>query len=131
MEIINLKTQDRVEMIDISQHVQATVRKSRLRSGVCQVFVPHTTAGVMINENADPSVMQDIKRQLSKIIPDDAGYSHSEGNSPAHIKASLVGTQTSVFVESGRLALGTWQGIFFCEFDGPRRRQVWIKVSGK
>jgi secondary thiamine-phosphate synthase enzyme len=99
-----------------------------VEDGICIVFIPHTTAGVTINENADPSVVQDIVMELNKIVLSKEPYRHKEGNSPAHIKASLVGCSQIVFIESGRLVLGTWQGIFFCEFDGPRHRKVHIKV---
>lgn len=101
---------------------------SGIRNGLCLIYVPHTTAAVTINENADPSVKRDIISTLKKIVPDSLPYSHLEGNSPAHIKASLVGPSTSIIIENGELALGTWQGIFFCEFDGPRRRKVYMRA---
>ena len=107
--------------------IQELVNKHGPMDGVCYVYVPHTTAGVTINENADPSVKGDILMVLNKIIREDEPYRHAEGNSPAHIKATLTGSMATVLVESGRLVLGTWQGIFFCEYDGPRRRQVKIK----
>jgi secondary thiamine-phosphate synthase enzyme len=109
--------------------VQQAVADSGVTEGLCHIFVPHTTAGVTINENADPSVQADILMVLNKIISDREPYRHAEGNSPAHIKASLVGPQLTVLVSQGRLVLGTWQGIFFCEFDGPRRRRVIVKVT--
>jgi secondary thiamine-phosphate synthase enzyme len=111
-------------MIDITAQVQEALRASGLSEGSCLIFVPHTTAAVTINENADPTVREDILKVLNQIIPWDAGYRHLEGNSAAHIKATLVGASQTVGVEKGRLQLGTWQGIFFCEFDGPRRRTV-------
>jgi secondary thiamine-phosphate synthase enzyme len=114
--------------VDITRSVQEAVRKIGLEDGVCIVFIPHTSAAVTINENADPSVVHDIVMELNKIIPFEDHYRHSEGNSPAHIKASLMGCSEIVFVESGKLVLGTWQGIFFCEFDGPRNRKVHVKV---
>ncbi|MGA2519019.1 MAG: secondary thiamine-phosphate synthase enzyme YjbQ [Thermodesulfobacteriota bacterium] len=114
--------------MDITRSVHEAVRKMGVEDGVCIVFIPHTTAAVTINENADPSVVHDIVMELNKIIPFNDQYRHSEGNSPAHIKASLVGCSEIVFVESGELVLGTWQGIFFCEFDGPRNRKVHVKV---
>ena len=106
------------------------MKKTGVKDGICIIFIPHTTAGVTINENADPSVIHDILMELNKIVPFKDPYHHTEGNSPAHIKTSLVGCSEIVFVESGRLVLGTWQGIFFCEFDGPRNRKVHVKVVG-
>jgi len=122
--IINLQSRSRTEMIDITAQVQEALRASGLSEGSCPIFVPHTTAAVTINENADPTVREDILKVLNQIIPWDAGYRHLEGNSAAHVKATLVGASQTVGVEKGRLQLGTWQGIFFCEFDGPRRRTV-------
>lgn len=119
----------RTEMINITDQVREAVRKSGAASGVCHVFVPHTTAGVTINENADPSVLKDILKELNQVIPFEDRYSHDEGNSSAHIKSSLVGCSQVVLVEGGDLRLGTWQGIFFCEFDGPRSRQVWVQIA--
>jgi len=115
-------------MIEITAEVRRVVERAEIRDGICTVFVPHTTAAVTINENADPSVREDILKELNKVIPFDDGYSHTEGNSAAHIKSGLVGSSVSVPVCEGRLRLGTWQGIFFCEFDGPRRRHVWIHL---
>jgi len=129
MEKIDVKTSKRVELIDITDRIQAIVNKSKVKDGVCFVFCPHTTAGLTINENADPSVRSDIITTLKKLIPENAGYAHSEGNADSHIKSSLFGPSLTVFVEDGQLALGTWQGIYFCESDGPRSRQVWIKIS--
>jgi secondary thiamine-phosphate synthase enzyme len=117
-------------MIDVTAQVRAVVKKSGVKSGLCVLFVPHTTAGVTINENADPSVRNDIQKELNKLIPFDDDYDHGEGNSDAHVKSSLVSCQTSVIVEKGELALGTWQGIYFCEFDGPRSRKLYVKVAG-
>lgn len=122
--IISLQSRSRTEMIDITAQVQEALRASGLSEGSCLIFVPHTTAAVTINENADPTVREDILKVLNQIIPWDAGYRHLEGNSAAHIKATLLGASQTVGVEKGRLQLGTWQGIFFCEFDGPRRRTV-------
>ena len=116
-------------MIDITAKVREAVGRAGQPSGVCTIFVPHTTAGVTINENADPSVPRDILAALNKVIPFDDNYSHAEGNSAAHIKAGLVGSSVSVIVEDGQLQLGTWQAVFFCEFDGPRQRRVWITMS--
>jgi secondary thiamine-phosphate synthase enzyme len=106
-----------------------TIDKSGIRDGICIIFVAHTTAGITINENADPSVQEDILKELNKIVPFDDNYSHVEGNAAAHIKASLLGSSLNVFIEDGRLQLGTWQGIYFAEFDGPRSRSVWIKIQ--
>jgi len=115
-------------MIDITSSIQKEVSRSGIKEGVCVVYVPHTTAGITINEGADPSVCHDIVTKLSDLVPSDAGYSHIEGNSDSHIKASLMGSSVSVILEDGRLVLGTWQRIFFCEFDGPRSRKVLIKI---
>ncbi len=127
-QTFQVKTTTQTEFIDITHSVQKAVQKAGMRDGICIIFIPHTTAAVTINENADPSVIQDIVMELNKIVPFEDPYRHMEGNSPAHIKASLVGCSEIVFVESGKLVLGTWQGIFFCEFDGPRNRKVHIKV---
>jgi len=127
---LTVQTSRRVEFLDITEQVQGCVRDSGVKDGMCIVYVPHTTAGVTINENADPSVREDIIKELNKVIPFEDGYSHLEGNAAAHIKASLVGVSKVLIVRDGRLALGTWQGIYFCEFDGPRRRRVHIKIVG-
>ncbi len=126
---LEVRTGSHTEFVDLTARVQQVVADSGVAEGLCHIFVPHTTAGVTINENADPSVKADILMVLNKIISDREPYRHMEGNSPAHIKASLVGPQLTVLVSQGRLVLGTWQGIFFCEFDGPRRRRVIIKVT--
>jgi secondary thiamine-phosphate synthase enzyme len=128
MHTLSVRTTSRIEMADITARIQELVRANGLESGVCHVFVAHTTAGLTINENADPSVPADILMVLNKIISDREAYRHLEGNSPAHIKASLMGPQLTVLVEQGSLVLGTWQGIFLCEFDGPRTRKVHIKL---
>ncbi len=128
MDSISVNTTSRSQMIDVTAQVRAAVKKSGVKSGACMVFVPHTTAAVTINENADSDVVRDILAGLERIAPADADYRHSEGNSDAHIKSSLVGCQLTVFVEKGELALGTWQGIWFCEFDGPRSRKMFAKV---
>jgi secondary thiamine-phosphate synthase enzyme len=129
MKIIEVKTQAREELVDITARVREELVSSSVKSGICHVYVPHTTAAVTINENADPSVKEDILMALRKIVPDSLPYRHSEGNSPAHVKASLIGSSIKVIIEEGQLSLGTWQGIFFCEFDGPRSRNVFIKAS--
>jgi len=130
VEKINLKTNSRIELIDITDRVLNIVSKSKIREGICFVFCPHTTAGLAINENADPSVKRDITHTLNKLVPEGAGYAHAEGNADAHIKSSLFGSSLTIFIEEGSLALGTWQGIYFCEGDGPRSREVWIKIVG-
>jgi secondary thiamine-phosphate synthase enzyme len=116
-------------MVDITSQVEGELRRSGLEDGVCFIYVPHTTAGITINENADPSVIADIQATLNRLVPWEGPYSHLEGNSAAHIKSTLVGNSVMVLVESGRLKLGTWQGIFLCEFDGPRSRKVHIKFQ--
>jgi secondary thiamine-phosphate synthase enzyme len=126
-ETFQVKTSAKTDFIDITRSVQEAIGKLGMKDGICFVFVPHTTAAITINENADPSVSRDIMMELSKIVPFQDRYQHLEGNSSAHIKASLVGPSQTFLVESGRLVLGTWQGIFFCEFDGPRSRKVYVK----
>ena len=128
IQTIQVKTSAKTEFIDITRSVHEAVRKTGVKDGFCSVFVPHTTAAITINENADPAVPQDILMQFNKMVPFQDRYQHMEGNSPAHIKASLIGSSETIFVESGELVLGTWQGIFFCEFDGPRNRKVYVKV---
>lgn len=125
---VDVSTRSRAQFVDITREVSSAVRRSGVKSGVCYVYVPHTTAGLVINENADPDVARDILDQLSKVAPRGAAYHHTEGNADAHIKASLVGSHRTILVEDGSLVLGTWQGIFFCEFDGPRSRRVYVKV---
>jgi len=123
-----LKTTAKTDFVDITPLVQQAVERSKVEEGICYVFVPHTTAGVIINENADPHVSADIGMALNHMVPAQERYQHMEGNSPAHIKASLVGSSQVVLVQAKKLVLGTWQGIFFCEFDGPRNRQVYVRV---
>ncbi len=128
---LEIRTAQQTEFIDITGKIQDLVSRHGPMDGVVFIYVPHTTAGITINENADPSVRQDILMVLNTLIRSDAPYRHGEGNSPAHIKASLTGSTATVLIDSGRLVLGTWQGIFFCEYDGPRRRQVKVKfLSG-
>lgn len=131
MEQIRVKTRRQCELLDITPQVESIVKKSGVKSGICYVFVPHTTAGIIINENADPDVVRDIIMELDKIVPLKDNYLHAEGNSAAHIKSSIVGCSREVIIEEGRLQLGTWQSLFFCEFDGPRNRSVWVKVMGE
>jgi secondary thiamine-phosphate synthase enzyme len=126
---IPISTGSRTEFIDVTGKVRQVVKESGVKDGTCTVYVPHTTAAVTINENADPSVRRDVLASLNKLIPFDADYSHSEGNSAAHIKASIIGSSETIIVVDGRLALGTWQGIYYCEFDGPRRRTLLVQVT--
>jgi len=125
---ISLTTHARVEFHDITGKIKDIIKSSGVLSGVCYIFVPHTTAAVMINEHADPSVVEDITAQLELMAPQGNKYLHREGNSPAHIKAALIGDSKAIFIEEGRPALGEWQGIFFCEFDGPRPRSLMVKI---
>jgi secondary thiamine-phosphate synthase enzyme len=126
MKILTIQTHSREDLVDITDQIKESVNESGTETGVCCVYVPHTTAGVTINENADPSVKADILMALRKIVPDSLPYTHAEGNSSAHVKSSLVGSSLSIIIENGNLALGTWQGIIFCEFDGPRKRKFFI-----
>lgn len=126
---LSIRTHSRSELMDITPLVRDIVHKSKIENGVCYVFVPHTTAGITINENADPSVRQDILMELDKLVPWQGDYTHLEGNAAAHIKASLVGSSETIPIEKGDLVLGTWQGVFFAEFDGPRRREVWVRIT--
>ena len=125
---ISIKSKYRTEFINITNEVQNVVNSSGVKEGVCYIFVPHTTAGVTINESADPDVVDDIQQSLNKLVPHSGHYQHTEGNADSHIKASIIGSSEVVFIENGRLKLGTWQGVFFCEFDGPRNRRVWVKI---
>jgi secondary thiamine-phosphate synthase enzyme len=131
MNIIEIRTRAREEFVDLTAEVERAVAASGVASGLCVVTVPHTTAGITVDENADPDVRADLAMVLREIVPDALPYTHGEGNSPAHVKAALVGSSVTLIVEGGRLRLGTWQGVFFCEFDGPRPRQAWVQVLGK
>ena len=132
VKYLNVKSRQRNEFIDITPRVEEVLRETGIKSGVCYVYVPHTTAGVTINEGADPSVQHDIISTLSGLIPHEGGYHHAEGNSDAHIKSSLVGASQYVLIDEGKLMLGTWQSVFFCEFDGPRHRRVALKfIAGE
>lgn len=128
MKVVEIKSRRKVEFIDITSQIRKIVRGSGIKNGICYIYIPHTTAGVTINENADPSVVEDIMDILNRLVPQNLRYKHLEGNSPAHIKSTLVGHSVFVFIEDGDLALGTWQGIFLCEFDGPRTRKVYVKL---
>ncbi|GAE90349.1 secondary thiamine-phosphate synthase enzyme YjbQ [Acetivibrio straminisolvens] len=129
LERLSVRTSARTTMIDITSKIQQVVERSGVKSGICTVFVPHTTAGITINENADPDVASDILMEINKIVPFEDGYLHGEGNSAAHIKASMFGFSQQIIIENSRLLLGTWQGIYFCEFDGPRNREVYVKIT--
>lgn len=126
---VDIKTESRVDFQDITRRVNEIVAKSGVTNDICYIYVPHTTAGVMVNEHADPDVVRDIEAQLDVMVPQRGGYRHREGNSPAHIKATLIGDSEMLFIEEGRLVLGTWQGIFFAELDGPRNRHIFIKIT--
>ncbi len=126
--VITVKTGSRTEMVDITARIQAVVSDSGMTGGLCMVYVPHTTAAVTINESADPSVKRDILMVLNQVVPWQADYRHLEGNSPAHVKSSLIGASETIIIKDSALILGTWQGIFFCEFDGPRTRKVHIQL---
>jgi secondary thiamine-phosphate synthase enzyme len=128
MEKLSIRTSSRTDLRDITSDVAAAVKKSRADAGACVVSVPHTTAGITINENADPSVREDIANTLDRMVPWEGPYRHAEGNAAAHVKAALVGHSLIVPVQGGRLVLGTWQGIYLCEFDGPRSRSVYVQV---
>jgi len=130
MKSISIATATRTELVDITGLIKEVVKKNKWTEGVLYVYIPHTTAGVTINENADPSVRIDILDALNKLVPYKGSYQHTEGNSDAHIKASLIGSSVAVILESGRLVLGKWQGVFFCEFDGPRQRDIYLKFLG-
>jgi secondary thiamine-phosphate synthase enzyme len=126
--LLTVKTRSRIEMVDITAEVGRMVAQSGVRAGLCTLYVPHTTAGITINESADPSVRADILMVLNEVVPWKAAYRHVEGNSPAHVKATLVGASQTVAIENNELVLGTWQGVFFCEFDGPRERKVHLRI---
>jgi secondary thiamine-phosphate synthase enzyme len=123
-----VKTERRTQLLEVTAAVAKMVRDSGVENGVCHLYVPHTTAGVLINENDDPNVVLDIQAALERLAPEGAGYRHAEGNADSHIKATLAGSSTTVFIAGRRLTLGRWQGIFFCEFDGPRERQLLVKI---
>lgn len=125
-----IRTTKRDEFIDIGYYVEDALEKSGIKNGIITVFVPHTTAGVTINEDADPDVVRDLLWTLDNLVPERREYKHMEGNSHAHMKASIMGSSCNIIVEDGKMKLGTWQGIYFCEFDGPRTRRVYIKVMG-
>jgi len=125
---IGVTTHNRTELIDITDKIVTIIKKSKIQSGTAIIYIPHTTAAIIINENYDPSVTIDITKTLNRLIPDNNNYSHTEGNADAHIKAAVIGSSRTIFFENGEILFGTWQGIFFCEFDGPRKRKVFIKI---
>lgn len=125
---ITVSTPQKVAFVDITEKIEEVVKKSNIKNGVCFIFVPHTTAGIVINENYDPSVVRDILASYERMVPSNIPYTHAEGNAPAHIKSTIVGSNAFVFVRDGKLKFGTWQGIFLAEFDGPRYRKVWVSI---
>jgi secondary thiamine-phosphate synthase enzyme len=127
MKRLDVRSTVREEFIDITPRVREEVRRAGVHEGICVVFCPHTTAGLTVNEHADPAVAADVLSALARIVPDDAAWTHLEGNAPAHVKASLMGSSVQLPIVDGDLALGTWQGLFLCEFDGPRSRRVWLR----
>ncbi len=129
MKRISIHTAHRTHFVEISADVEAAAKELKVHEGWVTVFVPHTTAGITINEHADPDVMRDMKVVLDRLIPWEGDYEHAEGNTAAHVKASMMGSSARVYVQGGRMQLGTWQGIFFCEFDGPRSRTVWVAAG--
>jgi secondary thiamine-phosphate synthase enzyme len=128
LRYINVRSSQRSEFIDITEKVNEVIKEAGIVSGICYVYVPHTTAAVTINEGADPSVHRDIQNALTRLVPQEMNYSHREGNADAHIKSSIIGTSQLVIIDEGRLVLGTWQAVYFCEFDGPRHRRVTLKL---
>jgi len=129
MEKFNVRTQQHAQFVNIDREINRIIAAEGVRDGACRVFVPHTTAGITINENADPDVTRDILAALDRLVPWNDNYAHTEGNSAAHIKASMMGFSQTMFIQNGAMALGTWQSVFFCEFDGPRTRQVWVEIT--
>ena len=127
---LSVDTSEHTQMLNITDMIQKVVEDSGVCSGVCTVFIPHTTAAVTINENADPDVVRDFTMEINKLVPWEDGYRYMEGNSAAHLKASMIGFSEQIIIADGRLVLGTWQGVWFCEYDGPRRRNVYVKLMG-
>jgi secondary thiamine-phosphate synthase enzyme len=125
---IKIQSRNKVDLVDITEQVQDAVANTGIEEGICFLYCPHTTAGIVLNENWDPSVEKDVSMLLDRMVPQDLSYRHREGNSPAHIKSILVGTDHFIFVREGRLKMGQWQGIFFADFDGPRHRNLWLRV---
>jgi secondary thiamine-phosphate synthase enzyme len=131
MEVLRVKTKRRTQLVDVTQQVEQVVAAAGVVSAVCYLYVPHTTAGVIINEHFDPDVATDLEGVFERLVPRSGPYRHAEGNSDSHAKAVLTGTSQMIFVEQGKLVLGQWQGVFFCEFDGPRERKIWVKILGE
>lgn len=129
MLTLNVESRKHTEFINIDRQVQRLLDESGVEDGAVQLYVPHTTAGITINENADSDVVADMKMILDRVVPWEGGYAHAEGNAAAHVKASMMGFSTTVFIQKGKLQFGTWQSIYFCEFDGPRNRRVWVKIT--
>ena len=130
MEMLKVRTSRRTHLVDVTEQVERAVGETGVLSGVCYVYVPHTTAGVIINEHFDPDVATDLEGVLERLVPRSGAYRHTEGNSDSHAKAAMTESSQIIFVEEGKLVLGKWQGVFFCEFDGPRERKMWVKVIG-
>src|SRR6476660_10029734 len=128
MQMLRVKTNRRTQLVDVTQEIEQVVAESGTKEGVCYVYIPHTTAAVMINEHADPDVASDLEGVFDRLVPHKGPYRHAEGNTDSHAKAIMVGASQVIFIERGKLALGTWQGVFFCEFDGPRERKMWVKI---
>ncbi len=131
MKLFTIKTNKRTEFINIDRYIRETIKESNVKEGIVCVYIPHTTAGITINENADPDVITDLEETLEKLVPWKGNYRHVEGNAPAHVKASLVGSSVHLIVSGGELVLGTWQSVFFCEFDGPRTRKFYLEIIEK
>lgn len=131
MKLFTIKTNKRTEFINIDRYIRETLKESNVKEGIVCVYIPHTTAGITINENADPDVITDLEETLEKLVPWKGNYRHVEGNAPAHVKASLVGSSVHLIVSGGELVLGTWQSVFFCEFDGPRTRKFYLEIIEK
>ena len=129
MEVLEISTTKRCEFIDITAKIEKIIRNEKIKDGICVIFCPHTTAALTINENADPSVKKDIINHLEELVPEGKNYSHLEGNADSHIKSALLGSSLNIIIKNSNLVLGTWQGIYFCEFDGPRRRSVYVKIK--
>ena len=128
MKTFSVSTRERVDLVDITSQIAQEVTKNSVDSGIVTIYIPHTTCGITINESADPDVARDIKMHLTKLVQKDGGFRHSEGNSDSHIKTSMIGSSENIFIENGKLVLGMWQGIFLCDFDGPRTRKVYMKI---
>lgn len=128
LEKIKVSTNRQCQLVDVTKEIQKVIDKHQIKEGILHLFCPHTTAAITVNENYDPSVQTDISETLSKLIPHHSGYAHTEGNADAHIKSAIVGSSRTLFIENSKIAFGTWQGIYLCEFDGPRTREIWVKI---